>query len=54
MMLQLLQAAPQNNNGGGGGGGGNQDPCGVECLREVIPGDEYNKKHYRMTVYIYI
>ena len=48
-MLQLLQAAPQNNNGGGGGGGGEGKKgaaCGVECLREVIPGDEYNEKHY--------
>ena len=46
MMLQILQAFPQKNNGGGGAvaGGGNQQGanCGVECLKEVIPGDVHN------------
>ena len=58
MMLQILQAFPQKNNGGGGAvaGGGNQQGanCGVECLKEVIPGDEHNEKHCRMTVNVYL
>ena len=38
-MLHMLEASPQNNNGGGNGGGKGKD-CGVECLREVIPGNK--------------
>ena len=54
MMLQILQASPQKNNGGGGGGGNQGADCGVECLKEVIPGDEHNEKHCRMTVNVYL
>ena len=34
VMLPLVSG---QNNGGGGGGQGEE--CGVECLREVIPGE---------------
>ena len=40
-MMVLVSGYPQqdgNNGGGGGGGGGQGKDCGVDCLREVIPG----------------
>ena len=37
-MVVLAGGHPQNNANGGGGGGGAGEECGVECLREVIPG----------------
>ena len=36
VMLPLVSG---QNNGGGGGGQGGGEECGVECLREVIPGE---------------
>ena len=35
-MVVLAGGHPQNNGGGGGGGAGEE--CGIECLKEVIPG----------------
>ena len=40
-MMVLVSGYPQqdgNNAGGGGGGGGQGKDCGVDCLRQVIPG----------------
>ena len=33
-MVVLAGGHPQNNGGGGGAG----EECGIECLKEVIPG----------------
>ena len=38
-LLLHVHGLPQGGGGGGQGGGGAGADCGIECLKEVIPGE---------------
>ena len=38
-LLFHVHGLPQGGGGGGQGGGGAGADCGIECLKEVIPGE---------------
>ena len=41
-LLLHVHGLPQGGGGGGQGGGGAGADCGIECLKEVIPGEILN------------